>query len=343
MTYYTLKVINIIKETDDTITLCLKQPALRKIKYLAGQYLTLIFRINGRRYIRPYSFSSSPLVDASLNITIKRVVGGIVSNHIHDVVKEGDSVEVMSPLGNFVLTEKTLSQHFFFWGAGSGITPLISLIKELLASTLSSNVVLVYGNKSYEQTIFANELDRLQDKYNERLKVFHFHTKMSILNESPFIFNARITKEWIFKLLEPIHKSASTHYICGPLGLKESVKDSLSRLEIPDEQIFSEDFELVKNPIDFVDINTQNITLSFEREIYSLEVIKGKSILESALDANIELPYSCQTGNCNTCMGKLLTGNVKMIGLSKERNDLKSNEYLLCCTYPTTGDVLIEI
>ena len=105
MKNYTLKVQDIKKETNDTITLCFKQPALKKIKYQAGQYLTLQFRINGRRYIRPYSFSSTPLIDATLNVTIKRVSGGVVSNYINDTIKIGDVIEVQEHLREFVFEE----------------------------------------------------------------------------------------------------------------------------------------------------------------------------------------------------------------------------------------------
>lgn len=102
MRNYTLKVLEVRKETIDSVTLCFKQPGLKKIKYLAGQYLTLQFRINGRRYIKPYSFSSTPLIDSTLNVTVKRVPGGIVSNYINDIVKVDDVIEVQEPLGDFI-------------------------------------------------------------------------------------------------------------------------------------------------------------------------------------------------------------------------------------------------
>src|ERR1700676_3508127 len=105
MKFYTLRVIDIRRETQDCLTVIFKQPGLKRIKYFAGQYLSLIFRINGRRYIRPYSFSSAPGVEATLNITIKRVPGGIVSNHILDKLKVDDIIEVMEPMGDFILTE----------------------------------------------------------------------------------------------------------------------------------------------------------------------------------------------------------------------------------------------
>ncbi|MEP6610645.1 MAG: FAD-binding oxidoreductase, partial [Mucilaginibacter sp.] len=147
---YTLKVVKIIQESNDAATLCFKQPGLKKVKYLPGQYLTLIVRINGRKYIRPYSFSSAPGIDELLEVTIKRVIGGVVSNHLVDVIKEGDVLEVLQPLGDFVLNpDADLSdKHIVLWGAGSGITPLMSIAKYALHNNIAAHVSLVYGNRN---------------------------------------------------------------------------------------------------------------------------------------------------------------------------------------------------
>lgn len=342
MNIYTLKVFEIRRETEDTITLCFKQPGLRKIKYQAGQYLTLIFRINGRRYIRPYSFSSAPVVDQMLEVTIKRVANGIVSNHIHDTVIVGESIEVMQPMGDFIC--ETIQKSVFLWGIGSGITPLISIAKHVLATANETKVNLIYGNRSYESTIFLDQLNQLQKSYPERFVVKHFHTQMKINHNIPGLIEGRIDQVKAINILEQLnHSSDSTHYICGPAGLKESVKAALKYQGVTDSHIFSEDFELIKDPNDFESIITQLVKLKFNNEEFDIEVVKGKSVLESALDAGIELPYSCQTGNCSTCKGKLLRGDVKMIGLNKERTDLLMGEYLICCTHPLSNNVYIEI
>lgn len=342
MNTYTLKVIEIRKETEDTITLCFKQPALRKIKYMAGQYLTLIFRINGRRYIRPYSFSSAPSVDSALEVTVKRVANGIVSNHIHDTIAVGDSIEVIQPMGDFVC--EIPNSQIFLWGVGSGITPLISIAKQIIATSRETQVYLIYGNRSYESTIFLNQIQNLQKVNPEQFIVRHFHTKMKINQKVSGLIEGRIDQAKAFDILKEVgHQKHALHYICGPVGLKESVKNALTLLEVQTDHIFSEDFELVRDPKDFEGIQTQSIKLRFSNVEHDLEVTKGRSVLESALDAGIELPYSCQTGNCSTCKGRLLEGEVKMIGLTKERDDLLANEYLICCTHPLSKNVYIEI
>jgi ring-1,2-phenylacetyl-CoA epoxidase subunit PaaE len=341
---YTLKVVEIRQETEDTVTLCFKQPGLKKIKYEAGQYLALIFRINGRRYIRPYSFSSCPGVDSFLEITVKRVENGLVSNHINDMVQVGDSIEVMPPMGDFIYDKEQAFEDIYFWGVGSGITPLISIIKYILSTAATIKVHLNYGNKSHESTIFRDQISKLKTQYTDRFIVRHFHTRLFVDEANPHLIQGRIDQAKALQILdESLDGKKCAHYICGPAGLKESVKSAIFNKFGSLENVFSEDFEMVKDPKDLIDVHTQNVRLNFNGEAYQLEVAKGKSILEAALNADIELPYSCQTGNCSTCKGKLLNGKAKMIGLSKERDDLAIDEYLLCCAHPLTENVHIEI
>lgn len=342
MKTYTLSVLEIKEETKDVVTLCFKQPGLKKIKYHAGQYLTLIFRINGRRYLRPYSFSSAPGIDSFLEITVKRIPGGVVSNHIHDQVKVGDVIEVMEPMGDFIYEFRGI-ETLYFWGVGSGITPLISIIKFVLFNTTETKVVLVYGNRNFESTIFSGLIDYFLATYPGRFTVWHFHTKLTLKLENPYIVEGRISKTNALEVLNGIDAIQTRHFICGPVGLKESVKETLSTLKVPDANIYVEDFEVIKDPANFENIYTQHITLKFLDVEHKLEVIKGKSILEAALEAGMELPYSCQTGDCSTCKATLQAGTVKMIGLTKQRTDLSASEYLLCCTHPLTTGVSIEV
>ncbi|KQS93210.1 ferredoxin--NADP reductase [Chryseobacterium sp. Leaf394] len=341
---YTLKVIEIKRETEDTVTLCFKQPALRKIKYIAGQYITLIVRINGRRFLRPYSFSSCFGIDQHIEITVKRVPHGIVSNHIVDVVKVGDSIEVLPPMGDFVLGEKPAQNNIFLWGIGSGITPLISIAKFVLYNNDSQNIHLTYGNRNFESTIFLDAIENLKKQFPNRFHVKYFHTKFEVNKNFPNVIEGRIDQRKVASIMNGgISAQDQLHFICGPFGLKESVKKALKSLDINEDYIFSEDFEIVKDPKDFENIYTQTVNLDFEGKITQIEVVKGQSILEACLNANLELPYSCQTGNCSTCKGVLQSGEIKMIGLTKERTDLSESEFLLCCSHPLDNEVLIKI
>ena len=342
MKLYTLKIESIKEETSNCITLCFKQPGLRKIKYLAGQYLTLSLRINGRKYQRPYSLSSSPSIDSLLEVTIKRMQKGLVSNYIHDDLKVGNLIEVMEPLGNFCYTHNINDDTIYFWGAGSGITPLISIIKEVLATFPKIKIHLIYINKNAESIIFSETLNQLLVLYPSVFSITHFFTQLNVGTKLPNVIHAKINKQFIVELLKNITVN-NKHYICGPIELKNVIKETLSELGILSSNIFSEDFNLAINPKDFDNIKTQKIILNFNNTNIEFEVTKGKSVLEGALDSGIELPYSCQTGNCSTCKGTLKSGELKMLGLSKERNDIKIGEYLLCCSYPLTDNVYIEI
>ncbi|MBK0381132.1 ferredoxin--NADP reductase [Mucilaginibacter segetis] len=340
MQYFTLKVIKLKFETVDTLTVSFKQPALKRISYLAGQYLTLIFRINNRKYIRPYSFSSAPGVDQSLDITVKRMNGGIVSNHIIDRLKIGDLVEVMSPMGDFTLEKVTDNSDIFLWGAGSGITPLMSIIKYALNNNIGKNIKLIYGNRNLEDIIFNDQISELKKQYPYKLSVCHFFTRITLTPENPYIMEGRIDPHKILNLFKnETDINNSFHFICGPEGLKQSVKSVLFSKGLNDNQVFSEDFIITRDPKEFENISTTNVSITNNSVSSVVEVARGKNILEAGLDGLIDLPYSCQTGNCLVCKAKLIKGDIKMIGLKKIPTELKENECLLCCSYPLNGDV----
>ena len=343
MKNYSLTILEIIQETEDTKTFVFKNPIFNKIKYEAGQYLTLLLRINGRKYARPYSFSSTPLVDSLLSITVKRVSNGIVSNYIHNSFKIGDVIEVMEPMGDFVLNKKESIYSIYFWGVGSGITPLFSLIKEVLNSRPNTIVHLVYGNKNENSTIFKTQLKKLQEEHPIvfNMSIFYSREDTFELND---IHKGRITSTFVANLLsQNKNTKESLHYICGPFGLKELIKNKLQDLEVPMLSIFSEDFELTIDPKELSDVEDSKAIILLRGELFEIFVPKGRSILDMALDQEIEIPYSCQTGNCNSCKATIKKGRLKMLGLNKGRNDLGKDEFLLCCSYPLTKEIYIEI
>lgn len=344
MKQYTLTIQDIRRETKDAITICFKQPGLRKIKYQAGQYITLILRINGRKYARPYSFSSAPSVDAPLEITVKRVSNGIVSNYINEKLKVGDIVEILEPMGDFIYQPTDLKKTIYLWGVGSGITPLYSLSKEILKIQPNTKIHLVYGNKYITSTIFLEQLLQLKEEFKDKFKLTKFYSQDTSINEEKDIIKGRISQDFVSNLVtQNINYKESLHYICGPNGLKETVKNALIGLNIPQTSIFIEEFEIIIDDKELENIEDSTVTIHYNGLVTDILVPKGKSILDVALDNNIEIPYSCQTGNCNTCMGKIKRGQLKMLGISKERTDLCQDEFLLCCSYPLTKQVELEV
>lgn len=344
MKQYTLTIQEIRTETEDAITLCFKQPGLRKIKYQAGQYITLILRINGRKYARPYSFSSSPTVDTSLEVTVKRVPNGIVSNYINSELKIGDVLEVLEPMGDFTYESNHSIQSIFLWGVGSGITPLFSIIKEVLHKLPGIAVHLIYGNKNQESTIFRNQLSLLKQEFSTMFSMTNFYSQIDNIIESNTIQKGRISSEFVNNFF--VHHEnlkESLHFICGPNDLKDTIQSSLMDLDVPTSSIFIEEFELVIDSQDLYDVEDSKVTIDFQGQLSEILVPKGKSILDVALNNDIEIPYSCQTGNCNSCKATLKDGKLKMLGLNKEREDLALDEFLLCCSYPLTGQISIEV
>ncbi len=344
MKQYTLTIQEIRKETEDTITICFKQPGLRKIKYQAGQYITLILRINGRKYARPYSFSSAPSVDTALEVTVKRVPNGIVSNYINNEFKVGDIVEVLEPMGDFTCETIHSNKSIFLWGVGSGITPLFSIIKEVLNQLSGKAVHLIYGNKNQEATIFRNQLSLLKQEYSTVFSVTNFYSQLDNVIESNSIHKGRISSEFVTNLVvQNENLNESIHYICGPKGLKDTIQSTLMDLDVNSSSIFVEEFDLFIDPNELENVEDSKVIVFFQKEQSEIFVPKGKSILDVALDYDIEIPYSCQTGNCSSCKAKLKEGQLKMIGLTKEREDLAQDEFLLCCSYPLTNSVIIEV
>ncbi|MBW4889896.1 ferredoxin--NADP reductase [Mucilaginibacter sp. HMF5004] len=343
MLTFTLKVVGIEKRTPDVVTIFLKQPGLKKIKYKPGQYLTLVVRINNRKYIRPYSFSSAPGIDQHLAVTIKRIPGGVVSNYLYDHVKIDDVMEVMEPMGDFVFDLNEPSpNHIMLWGAGSGITPLMSILKVALNTTGNKKVTLFYCNRNPEHTIFYDELVELEEKYPDRFKIYNFYTRIPEDVYLHYFIEGRIDETKVVDILSVNNDlEESVHYICGPDGLKQTVRNALSILKVVHANIYTEEFEVFIDAQQFDDIETRQVKIINSGVAQQIEVTKGTSILNAALDQGIDLSYSCQTGTCLLCKGKLVNGKVKLIGIDKLPEGLNADDCLLCCSYPYSTDIEI--
>ena len=346
MQYFTLKVVNVIKPVADVVTICFKQPGLKKVKYKAGQYLTLVVKIGGRKYIRPYSLSSAPGIDPLLEVTIKRIPGGIVSNYLYDHVKVDDVIEVIEPMGEFVYnpTVDNAPKNIMLWGAGSGITPLMSILKTALITAPDSIIHLFYCNRNPEHVIFQQEISRLKQKHPDNLIVWNFYTGIPEDIYLNYQVAGRITDEKIFSILsDSTLLLGAVHYICGPQGLKDTITNVLSKVGTPQQNVYTEEFEVLIDPEQFDDIETQTVKINFAGLEQAVEVIKGKSILDAGLDAGLDLSYSCQTGTCTLCKAKLVHGSVKRIGVEKLPDDITPDECLLCCSYPYTNDIQLTV
>lgn len=350
--YKTLKVKKIIEETQDAITIVFDQPE-PKLNYRSGQFLTLIVPIDGQEVRRAYSLCSSPLTDIDPAVTVKRVDNGLVSNWLNDHLHVGDMVRIMEPMGSFTTEYNAANKrHLIMFAGGSGITPMLSIIKSMLMKEPDSICSLIYCNRNIDSIIFRNELESLQTDYQGRLRVIH------ILDDAPMNWQGHsglLNQDMLRKIFERIPNwgiGDTTYLMCGPEGMMKNVQGLLSILQIPESRIFKESFvtgtidkELKQSEEPGEDaIEEREVKIIYDGEEYTFIVKPGDSILETALDLGIDLPYSCQSGLCTACRGKCLSGKVRLDeeeGLSDA--ELKEGYVLTCVGHPMTDDVVIEI
>jgi ring-1,2-phenylacetyl-CoA epoxidase subunit PaaE len=348
--YYHLTVKDVIRETRDAITIVFAQPPSGKIPYKSGQFLTLILSINGKEVRRAYSLCSSPYVDEDLAVTVKRVENGLVSNWLNDNLRPGDTLKVMEPMGQFTTEySPTNKRHIVMFAGGSGITPMMSIIKSLLTQEPESICSLIYCNRDIDSIIFKDELERWETNYQGRLHVIH------VLDNAPMNwqgYSGLLNHDMLTRLFERIPDwgvEKTTYLMCGPEGMMKNVETLLALRNIPREKIFKESFvqgilDKDKKEEAQTEKKARLVTIRYEGQEYKIWVEPHRTILETALDQGIDLPYSCQSGLCTACRGKALSGKVKLDeeeGLSQAERD--EGYVLTCVGHPLTDDVVIEI
>jgi ring-1,2-phenylacetyl-CoA epoxidase subunit PaaE len=345
--YFNLTIKEIVQETADAITIVFSQPE-NKINYKSGQFLTLIVPIEGKEVRRAYSLSSSPFTDDVLAVSIKRVEGGLMSNYLPDNVKAGDQVKVMEPMGVFTTDYSSENKrHLILFAGGSGITPMMSIVKSTLSQEPNSIVSLIYANRNIDSIIFKEELSKMETVDQGRLHVIH------ILDDAPMNwqgYSGLLNHDMLTSLFERIPSWDKTTYLmCGPEGMMNNVETLLKEKNIPNEIVFKESF--VQGTINKSDdsassdeLQEREVTIIYDDEEHKISVAADTTILEAALDADIDLPYSCQSGLCTACRGRCTSGEVKLDeeeGLSEA--EINDGYVLTCVGHPLTDNVVIEI
>ena len=346
--FHSLKVIDIKNETSDTVSVAFEIPEGGKntFDYTSGQYLTLKFDINGNEERRSYSMCSSPFSGEPIRIAVKRVDKGLVSNHINDVIKVGDQIEVMSPQGNFTLETSLEQKTYVAFAAGSGITPIWSMIKSVLDNEPGSKFVLFYGNKTSDSIIFKNEIDSLT---GDRLSVYHILSREETGNS---ITNGRIDKNKATELLKSnldLLKSKA-FFMCGPEEMIFNVKDVLQTLGVSEDKI---KFELFTTPVLLAaekEVEVSNFTgtavvkVIYDEEETEFELASaGENVLEAAMRHDVDAPFSCKGAVCCTCKAKVTEGKMIMdanYALSDE--EVAEGFVLACQAHPASENVVID-
>jgi ring-1,2-phenylacetyl-CoA epoxidase subunit PaaE len=339
-----LRVAAIHTETRDTKSFELVTVNGEALSYKSGQFLPLIFKhINGEEVRRNYSLSSSPFIDNRLMITVKAIANGEFSRKLVNTLRIGDELEAIMPAGYFVLPESiNRNQHFYFFAAGSGITPIFSLIKTLLHTTDNTKIVLIYSNSSKEHTIFYEALQALEKTYPDRLRIIYF------FSDAVDIARKRISTFSLGHLLDELlikQEVEALFYLCGPADYMQFITIYLRSYGIKDSNIRKEQFDILMPEIkpEPEDKAAHLVTILFQKEVYQLTVQYPATILQAAKEKKINVPFSCESGQCGTCAATCISGTVFMW-----RNDVLMDEeiakgrVLTCTGYPVNGDCEIS-
>ncbi len=349
--YVFLQVKEVIKETAEAVTVVFTKPTVIT-NYKSGQFLTLILTIAGEKLRRSYSLSSSPYVDEDWAVTVKKIPGGKMSTYIVDKVKAGDIIETMAPMGTFTYEPNaSTANDIVLIGAGSGITPLFSILSSTLAIEKDSTIHLIYANRNEASVILNQGLERIKMMYNNR---FHYTLVFSKPSNPSAAISGRLDETKIIKVLENFeikNLKQARYFVCGPQGMMHESFLALETLGVSQENIHKESFTSALPHEDSSTIaatadkaESVVVDIKYNKQVYNVKVESYQTILEAALAQGIDLPYSCQSGMCTACMGKCKTGQVKMDdpdGLSA--NEIKQGLVLICVSKPIGSGVMIEI
>jgi len=339
--FQTLVISEVKKETPNSVSISFKIPEnLEKtFAFKPGQYITIKHLAGDREIRRAYSICSSPK-SGILKVGVKRVEKGVFSQYANEKLKAGDTLQVMPPTGKFLL-EPNLKNYVAF-AAGSGITPVLSLIKSTLEEFPQSTFLLVYGNQTLEETMFYDEILELQKQYPERFLVeFVFSRKLE--ENSKF---GRIDRSIVNFFLKNKYGRTSyeSFYLCGPEEMVDEVSAALKYNGINSKQIHFELFSTAEKGllVEKHDGNT-TITVILDDEEETFDMPQTKSVLEAALDEGLDAPYSCQGGICSTCIARLKEGKAEMRkNQILTEAEIADGLILTCQAHPTTPKIVVD-
>lgn len=352
-----VKVVKVVRETEDAVSIYFDGASF-PYKYESGQYLTIVADINGEEVRRPYSLCTAQDVDDNPGVTVKRVSNGKMSNFLNDNCKEGMGLDLMETMGNFRYIPKESNGPIVLIGGGSGVTPLMSILKKTLKEEADRKIFFIYANTNKETTIFYKELGEL-NQANENLKLELYMSDdnkvtvqqpkglKKLFKKAPKIDpNAhRLNSSRLSEILKyfNVGKEAEV-FVCGPEGLMKTVEETVhvnfSSWKFNQEKFFSTkeaDYEKAAGE------GKHDVTITVNGETHQIEVGAVKSILFEGLDKGIDLPFSCQSGLCTACMGKCTSGKVEMTENSGLTDQEVAEGYILTCTGHPKSDVVIEI
>ena len=346
--FYELIISDVVKETPEAVSVTFDVPIELKSKYifLPGQYLTLESLINNEKIRRDYSISSTPS-SGNLTVTIKKVKNGIFSNYANDSLQKGSLINVSLPRGRFVYDRISDSPKIIFaFAAGSGITPIISIIKTALENSPKTSCRLIYGNKSPKTTIFLNDLKHLKQVYKNRFDLQFVYSQAQVENSLSGRIDAEKTAHFLHNFSSE-QKSLSNYYLCGPEKMIFNVKNELLKNNIKEEKILFELFSSTSSSETKNNLNSNNsfceATIQFEDSTEKIKILKDQTVLDAALSKDIEVPYSCKGGVCSSCICRIKEGSAQMRQNSVlTEKEVEEGLVLSCQAVPTAANLIVD-
>ena len=351
-TFHTLKIKDITKQTPDCSVITFEMPAslTQAFYYTQGQHLTLKAIIDGQDTRRSYSICSS-MVDNQWQVAVKKIPGGVFSSYVNDVLQTGDTLEVMPPSGKFGVPISTQEKTYIAFVAGSGITPVLSMIKTHLAKEPKARFKLFYLNRTVKSIIFKEQIEQLRNQYFGRLEIFYFLTKE---HRDAELFNGRFTHHKLDEIFSKlVHVSALDEaFLCGPEEMIFLVQKALMNAGMPEANIHYELFvsglteddkkraaRLSQQSVEGVEVTI----VDGGKEFHFTMTEHFDNILDAALEAGADLPFACKGGVCSTCKCRVLDGNVEMkINYALNDKEVSQNLVLSCQAVPTTDKVKVD-
>lgn len=339
-----LTVTGIREEVKGVKILLFEGDEAKAIHFQAGQYLTLLYPYQQNEIRRSYSITSSPALEEPLAIGVKRIQNGVFSRYLVDDVRIGDRLLTTGAGGFFTLPQELRPyKQIFFFAAGSGITPVFSLLKTILYAHPQLTVVLIYSNSSPESTMFLEPLQLLAQEFSERLQIEFLFSNVKSLAK------ARLYRDLLRQLVKQYARAEPQEllcYLCGPENYMQMCVYGLRQLNVPAGNIRREYFTKARMvaPVKPADTNRHQVVVNFAEKQYHLQVQYPTTILEAAKKAGIALPYSCEVGRCGNCVARCQTGQVWMSynEVLTER-ELAKGLVLTCVGFPIGGNVTLEI
>lgn len=350
--FHPLRVRAVQPDTDEAVLVSFDVPETLRdtFRWKPGQYLTLRADVNGQDLRRSYSICAGG-ADVDLRVGVRKVPGGVFSTWVNEQLRVGDTLQVIPPQGHFMLRDAQAGRHVVGIAAGSGITPILAIMKSVLANEPDSRFTLLYGNRSTKSTMFKEEIEDLKNRYMSRLVLHHVFSREH--TDAP-LYSGRLDREKIGEFLKALVPAEQIDevFVCGPHGVNDEAEAALQAAGVPAERVHIERFGVpvaaatARPTHEHLPGDAENARIVIIRDGLQREITfgaKDPSILDAAANAGLDVPFSCKSGVCCTCRAKVLEGEVRMDrNFSLEKHEVAAGFVLTCQAHPLSERVVIS-